>query len=64
MAEALVLGQSSDEVQHQRQVRLGSRSNGEMGVILVHALAWIIHEGLGMMASRVASQLRLDWRSR
>jgi len=26
------------------------------------ALAWIIHEGLGMMASRVPSQLRLDRR--
>ena len=45
-----------------RQLRKGDTAAAL--AILENGLAWIIHEGLGMMASRVPSQLGLDWRSR
>ena len=45
----------------QRRLRLARPRRGHPHRRHVR-LAWIIHEGLGMMASRVASQFRLDRR--
>ena len=55
---------SSPEYSAISEVSLELLSRGRDEALQASRLAWMIHEGLGMMASRAPSQLWLDCRSR